>query len=192
MTWNDLIKCPKWLKMAVFSLNPVFLFWSDHQLKSHPLTPDGKLEAAGRCLTPMATTDKNVYPSGDPCDSHSDLEKAGTILFGLACDAQPNDYQKWVMSEGMIQLERRLVKILILSFFIHFCCWFFNHWSAFCRIRLSTRLLHSPRWAIFRVDRKESLWRHGFDKVHAESAGSETQWWSSASSSFFRRRLGHR
>ena len=71
------------------------------QMFSH--TPDGKLEAAGRCLTPMATTDKNIYPSGDPCDVHTSLELAGTVLFGLACDSEENNYQKWVFSGGLIK-----------------------------------------------------------------------------------------
>ena len=51
----------------------------------------------------MATTDKNIYASGDPCDVHSNLEKAGTVLFGLACDSEENNYQKWVFSGGLIK-----------------------------------------------------------------------------------------
>ena len=44
---------------------------------------DGKLEANGRCVSTLATTDKRAYPNGDPCEEHAILEKAGTILFGL-------------------------------------------------------------------------------------------------------------
>lgn len=64
---------------------------------------DGKLEANGRCVSTLATTDKRAYPNGDPCEEHAILEKAGTILFGLRCDPNPNDYQTWIVGNGLIK-----------------------------------------------------------------------------------------